>query len=287
MDHRGPSFATLTRRILERLQLVFKTSGPIIIYPASGHGAWEAALVNTLSPGDQVLAFENGHFGAKWCDLATRLGLNLDRVAGDWRRGIDPTAVEARLAADREHRVKAVVAVHTETSTGVTSRIGELRGAIERAGHPALLMVDAVSSLATCEYRHDEWGVDVTVSASQKGLMLSPGLSFNAISKRALSASRQAQFPKTYWDWQPMLSLNERGIFPYTPATTLLMGLDQALEMLLEEGLTEVFARHARLAEATRQAVRPGGWRSSAWIRASTRIRSRPCDCPMGTMRTP
>ncbi len=189
IDHRGPEFAEMTRSILEQLQRVFKTSGPVIIYPASGHGAWEAALVNTLSPGDRVLALVNGHFAAKWSDVATRLGLSVERVSGDWRQGVDLSAVEAKLAEDREHRIKAVIMVHTETSTGVTGRVNEVRIAIDREGHPALFMVDAVSSLATTDYRQDDWAVDVTVSASQKGLMLSPGLAFNALSNKALQAA--------------------------------------------------------------------------------------------------
>ena len=258
IDHRGPAFADMTRSILDQLRRVFKTSGPVIIYPAAGHGAWEAALVNTLSSGDRVLAFENGHFATKWCHVATRLGLNAKRVSGDWRRGVDPAVVEAKLAEDRDHQIKAVMMVHTETSTGVTNRVAEVRQAIDRIGHPALFMVDTVSSLATTDFRHDDWAVDVTVSASQKGLMLPPGLSFNAPSEKALRASKHSNLPKAYWDWDPILSFNERGFFPYTPATTLLFGLNESLNMLLEEGLDLVFARHARLAEATRRAVQ--GW---------------------------
>lgn len=259
IDHRGPDFAKMTISILERLQKVFQTSGAVIVYPASGHGAWEAALVNPLSPGDQVLVCENGHFAAKWCDVAERLGLNVDRISGDWRRGVDPAAVEARLSEDRDHQVKAVMMVHTETSTGVTARVADVRQAIDRTGHPALFMVDAVSSLGTTKYRHDDWGVDVTVCASQKGLMLPPGLAFNTVSEKALHASRRSMFPRAFWDWQPVLSFNERGFFPYTPATGLLFGLDESLDILFEEGMDNVFARHARLAEGTRRAVQAWG----------------------------
>jgi alanine-glyoxylate transaminase/serine-glyoxylate transaminase/serine-pyruvate transaminase len=249
----------MTTSILERLQLIFRTSGPVILYPASGHGAWEAALVNTLSPGDRVLGLDNGHFASTWCDIATRLGFDLERVSIDGRQGVAPEVVEAALAQDRTHRIKAILAVHTETSTGVTSRIGELRKAMDRAQHPALLLVDAVTSLATTDYRHDDWGADVTVSASQKGLMLSPGLSFNAPSEKALRAAKKSKYPKGFWDWEPILSWNQRGFFPYTPATTLLFGLDESLRLLLDEGLEQVLARHGRWAEATRRAVRAWG----------------------------
>lgn len=259
VDHRGPEFARMTTSILERLQLIFRTSGPVILYPASGHGAWEAALVNTLSPGDRVLGLDNGHFASTWCDIATRLGFDLERVSIDGRQGVAPEVVEAALAQDRTHRIKAILAVHTETSTGVTSRIGELRKAMDRAQHPALLLVDAVTSLATTDYRHDDWGADVTVSASQKGLMLSPGLSFNAPSEKALRAAKKSKYPKGFWDWEPILSWNQRGFFPYTPATTLLFGLDESLRLLLDEGLEQVLARHGRWAEATRRAVRAWG----------------------------
>jgi alanine-glyoxylate transaminase/serine-glyoxylate transaminase/serine-pyruvate transaminase len=259
IDHRGPEFSELTRSILERLQIVFSTSGPVIVYPASGHGAWEAALTNTLSPGDKVLAFENGQFATKWSQVAENLRLSVDLVSGDWRRGVDNAVLAEKLASDRNHEIKAVIAVHTETSTGVTNAIGDIRSTMDRTGHPALLMVDAVSSLATTEYRHDEWAVDVTVSASQKGLLLPPGLSFNAISEKALRASEQAKLTNSYWNWKPILSFNERGFFPYTPATSLLFGLDASLGMLLEEGLENVSARHARLAEATRRAVHAWG----------------------------
>ncbi len=258
IDHRGPDFAKLVLSLLERLKPIFKTSGDIVIYPSSGTGAWEAALVNALSPGDKLLMFETGQFAVQWQRMATNLGLNAEIVAGDWRHGIDPAQLESRLAADRQHTIKAVAAVHNETSTGITNRIADLRQAIDRAQHPALLMVDTISSLASIDYRHDEWGVDVTVAGSQKGLMLPPGLSFNAISEKALAASRTARLPKSYWDWQPILAANAAGAFPYTPATNLLYGLREALVMLEEEGLENVFARHDRHAEATRRAVR--GW---------------------------
>ncbi len=258
IDHRGPEFAKLTLEILEGLKDVFQTAGPVIIYPASGTGAWEAALVNTLSPGDRVLMFETGHFATLWRAMAERMGLVVDFVPGDWRSGIDPAIVEAKLAEDRAHAIKAVLAVHNETSTGVTSRIAPIRQAIDRAGHPALLMVDTISSLASIDYRHGEWGVDVTVAGSQKGLMLPPGLSFNAVSEKAIAASKQAKLPRSYWRWDETIALNRQGYFPSTPATNLLYGLHEALAMLREEGLPAVFARHQRHAEATRRAVR--GW---------------------------
>jgi alanine-glyoxylate transaminase/serine-glyoxylate transaminase/serine-pyruvate transaminase len=259
IDHRGPTFGAMARDVLHDLKGVFRTDGPVVIYPASGTGAWEAALVNTMSPGDRLLMFETGHFATLWRQLAERLGLEIDFVPGDWRRGVDPGAVEAKLADDREHRIKAVCVVHNETSTGVTSRIAELRKAIDRSGHPALFFVDTISSLASIDYRHDEWGVDVTVAGSQKGLMLPPGLSFNAISNKALKAADTARLPRSYWGWQEMLTANAKGFFPYTPATNLLYGLGESIAMLNEEGLENVFARHARLAEATRRAVRT--WR--------------------------
>jgi alanine-glyoxylate transaminase/serine-glyoxylate transaminase/serine-pyruvate transaminase len=259
MDHRGPAFGEMGREILTSLKSVFKTAAPVVIYPASGTGAWEAALVNTLSPGDRVLMFETGHFATLWRRLAHRLGLRVDFVPGDWRRGVDPEALEARLAEDPDHEIKAVCAVHNETSTGVTSRIAELRAAIDRAKHPALFLVDTISSLASIDYRHDEWGVDVTVAGSQKGLMLPPGLSFNAISDKARAASETARLARSYWDWEEMLKTNATGYFPYTPATNLLYGLQEAIVMLQEEGLEAVFARHARLAEASRRAVRAWG----------------------------
>jgi len=259
IDHRGPEFARLTLEILEGLQEIFKTSHPIVIYAASGTGAWEAALVNTLSPGDRVLMFETGHFATLWRAMAERLGLIVDFVPGDWRSGVDPARVEAKLAEDRSRAIKAVLAVHNETSTGVTSRIAEVRQAIDRVGHPALFMVDTISSLASIDYRHDEWGVDVTVAGSQKGLMLPPGLSFNAVSDKAVAASKQAKLPRSYWRWDETIAMNRQGYFPATPATNLLYGLHEALAMLREEGLPNVFARHARHAEATRRAVHAWG----------------------------
>jgi alanine-glyoxylate transaminase/serine-glyoxylate transaminase/serine-pyruvate transaminase len=258
-DHRGPQFAGLTREILDGLKAVFKTSAEVVVYPASGTGAWEAALVNTLSSGDRVLMFETGQFATLWRELAASLGLEVEFVPGDWRHGVDPAAVEARLAADSQQAIKAVAVVHNETSTGVTSRIGQIRQAIDRAGHSALLLVDVISSLGSIDYRHDEWGVDVTVAGSQKGLMLPPGLSFNAISAKALAAAQNSTLPAAYWRWQPMLDNNARGFFPYTPATNLLYGLREALCMLHEEGLENVFARHRRHGEATRRAVRAWG----------------------------
>jgi alanine-glyoxylate transaminase/serine-glyoxylate transaminase/serine-pyruvate transaminase len=259
IDHRGPEFARLTLEIQDGLKPVFKTSAPVVIYPASGTGAWEAALVNTLSPGDKVLSFETGYFATLWRDLVVRLGVEVEFVPGDWRHGVDPAGVEARLAEDHRHEIKAVMVVHNETSTGVTSRIADLRQAIDRAGHPTLLLVDTISSLASIDYRHDEWGVDVTVAGSQKGLMLPPGLGFNAISQKALVQSKSARLPKAYWDWEPMLAANKAGFFPYTPATNLIFGLRESLQMLREEGLENVFSRHARLGEAARRAVRAWG----------------------------
>lgn len=258
IDHRGPAFSQLARRVLARIKPVFGTTQPVIIYPASGTGAWEAALVNTLSPGDRALCFETGHFATLWSRMATDLGLRVDVVPGDWRHGVDPEVVSQRLSADSSHEIKAVMVVHNETSTGVTSRVAEIRRAIDDARHPALLLVDTISSLGSIEYRHDEWGVDVTVAGSQKGLMLPPGLSFNAVSPRALQAAATATLTRSYWDWNALLEANERGFFPYTPATNLLYGLDQAIAMLEEEGLERVFARHRRYGGATRAAVR--GW---------------------------
>ncbi len=259
IDHRGPEFAKLGKEVLEGLRPIFKTSGPVVVYPGSGTGAWEAALVNVLSPGDRVLMFETGQFAVLWKDVAVRFGLDVELVPGDWRTGVDPAAVEARLAADRGRAVKAVAVVHNETSTGVTSRIPEIRKAIDAARHPALFLVDTVSSLACIDHRHDEWGVDVSLSGSQKGLMLPPGLSFNAVSAKALEASKTARLPRSYWDWQPMLRDNAAGFFPYTPSTNLLYGLREALAILREEGLDAVFARHARHGEATRAAARAWG----------------------------
>ncbi|WP_030566583.1 pyridoxal-phosphate-dependent aminotransferase family protein [Streptomyces aureocirculatus] len=258
LDHRGPEFASLTRRVLGGLKPVFATSGPVVVYPSSGTGAWEAALVNTLSPGDRVLCFETGHFASLWRDMARSLGLEVECVPGDWRHGASPEAAAQVLDADPAHRIKAVCVVHNETSTGVTSRVPEIRAAIDAAGHPALLLVDTVSSLGSIEYRHDDWGVDVTVTGSQKGLMLPPGLGFNAVSDKALAAAHTSRLPKSFWDWTPVIEANEAGFFPYTPATNLLYGLEEALRMLAEEGLEQVWRRHARHAAATRAAVR--GW---------------------------
>ena len=256
IDHRGPEFALLTLDILESIKHIFQTSGDVVIYPSSGTGAWEAALVNTLSPGDKVLMFETGHFATLWKNIALRLGLVVDFVPGDWRRGVDPSVVEEKLGEDNNHQIKAVIVVHNETSTGVTSRVVEIGKAMANAKHTALLMVDTISSLATTDYRHDEWGVDVTVCSSQKGLMLPPGLGFNVISERALDRSKSAGLPKSYWDWRPMIEAGKKGFFPYTPATSLLYGLHEAIQMLLEEGMEMVFIRHALHAEATRRAVR-------------------------------
>ena len=260
IDHRGPEFAALGKSVLAGMKRIFRTeAGEVAIYPASGTGAWEAALVNTLSPGDQVLMAETGQFAVLWQKLATRLGLRAEFLPGDWRHGADPGAIEKRLHADTEKRIKAVCVVHNETSTGVTSRIAELRRAIDSARHPALFMVDTISSLASIDYRHDEWGVDVTVAGSQKGLMLPPGLSFNAISAKALAASKSATLPRSYWSWDEMLASGKSGFFPYTPATNLLYGLRESIAMLEEEGLANVLARHQRHAEATRRAVRAWG----------------------------
>ena len=259
IDHRGPAFGEMSEVLLQDLKKIFKTESPVIIYPASGTGAWEAALVNTLSPGDHVLMYETGQFATLWQNLARRLELVSEFVEGDWRHGVDPQAVEARLLGDTDHIIKAVCMVHNETSTGVTSRVAEVRKAIDRSGHPALLMVDTISSLASIDYRHDEWKVDVTVAGSQKGLMLPPGLSFNAISGKAIEASKSSKLLKSYWAWDDMLAVNATGYFPYTPATNLLYGLREAIDMLLEEGLDNVFARHDRMAEATRRAVQSWG----------------------------
>ena len=255
IDHRGPEFGVLGREVLAELKPIFKTAEPVIIYPASGTGAWEAALVNTLSPGDTVLMCETGWFSTLWQQMATRLGLVPELIPTDWRRGADPAGIEAHLREDRNHAIKAVCVVHNETSTGVASRIGDVRKAIDRAGHPALLLVDTISSLASIDFRMDEWGVDVTVAGSQKGLMLPPGLSFNAISPKALAASKTAKLPRSFWAWDEMLAANKNGYFPYTPGTNLMYGLKEAIEMLNEEGLEQVFARHTRHAEATRRAV--------------------------------
>jgi alanine-glyoxylate transaminase / serine-glyoxylate transaminase / serine-pyruvate transaminase len=259
IDHRGPQFQRLGKDVLEGIKRIFQTRNPVIIYPASGTGAWEAALVNTLSPGDKVLMAETGHFALLWQRMAKKLNLDVEFIPGDWRHGVDAAQVEERLAADKGHTIKAVCAVHNETSTGVTSRIPLVRKAIDNAKHPALLLVDTISSLGSIDYRHDEWGVDVTVGGSQKGLMLPPGLSFNAISEKALAASKSAGLPRSFWDWAEMLGANATGFFPYTPATNLLFGLREAIAMLEEEGLANVFARHDRHAEATRRAVRAWG----------------------------
>jgi alanine-glyoxylate transaminase / serine-glyoxylate transaminase / serine-pyruvate transaminase len=259
IDHRGPDFGLLGRDVLEALGPVFATTQPVVVYPSSGTGAWEAALVNTLSPGDTVLAFETGHFALLWQTMAASLGLRVELVPGDWRHGVDPAVVAERLAADTGREIKAVCVVHNETSTGVTSRVPEVRQAIDEAGHPALLLVDTISSLASIDYRHDEWGVDVTVAGSQKGLMLPPGLGFNAVSEKAMEAARSAGLPKSYWDWEPIIAANQNGYWPYTPATNLLYGLKVALRMLAEEGMDNVFARHQRHAAATREAVRAWG----------------------------
>ena len=256
IDHRGPEFAQLGRSILDRIGAVFETREPVVIYAGSGTGAWEAALVNTLSPGDTVLMAETGHFALLWKRLAERLGLQPEFLPGDWRHGADIEAIHARLADDRHHAIKAVCVVHNETSTGVVSNIPGVRNAMDRAGHPALLLVDTISSLASIPYRHDEWGVDVTVAGSQKGLMLPPGLCFNAVSQKARAASKEARLPRAYWAWDEIIAANRNGYWPATPATNLLYGLDAALDQLLEEGLANVFARHARHGDATRAAVR-------------------------------
>ncbi|MGB6985923.1 MAG: aminotransferase class V-fold PLP-dependent enzyme [Candidatus Aquilonibacter sp.] len=258
IDHRGPEFAALALDVLGGIKTIFRTENPVIIYASSGTGAWEAALVNTLSPGDRVLMFETGQFASLWRDMAERLGLKVEFVAGDWRHGVDPGEVERLLERDKNREFKAVMVVSTETSTGITSRVPEVRAAIDRVGHPALLMVDAISSLASIDYRHDEWGVDVTVGGSQKGLMLPPGLGFNAISTKALEASRRSRFTKSYWSWPEIIKANQNGFWPYTPNTNLLYGLRESIAMLHEEGLPAVFERHARQGEATRRAVR--GW---------------------------
>jgi alanine-glyoxylate transaminase / serine-glyoxylate transaminase / serine-pyruvate transaminase len=256
IDHRGPEFAKLATEVLEDLRTIFQTKGSVVMYPSSGTGAWEAAMVNTLSPGDRVLLFETGQFSQLWRQVAEQLGIQVEYVPGNWRRGAAAEQVEARLGADARREIKAVMVVHNETSTGVTSRVAEIRHALSRVRHPALLMVDAISSLGSIDYRHDEWEVDVTIAASQKGLMLPPGLSFNAISGKALSASRNATLPRSYWDWQGMSNSSRTGSFPYTPAINLIYGLREALLMLHEEGLDNVFRRHDRHGEATRAAVR-------------------------------
>lgn len=259
IDHRGPEFGELGKAVLSGMQKILKTNSHVVIYPASGTGAWEAALVNTLSPGDLVLMTETGHFALLWKKMADRLGLRVEFMPGDWRRGADAAAIQARLQSDTAAEIKAVCVVHNETATGVTSNIQAVRDAMNQAGHDALLMVDTISSLGSIDYRHDEWGVDVTVAGSQKGLMLPPGLSFNAISAKALEASKEAGLVRSYWDWHAMIASNETGYFPYTPSTNLLYGLHEAIDMLLTEGLDTVFERHKRHGEATRHAVRAWG----------------------------
>lgn len=258
IDHRGPEFGRLGREVLEGCRAIFQTEGPVVIFPGSGTGAWEATIVNTLSPGDRVLMFETGHFATLWSKMAARWGITVEFVPGDWRHGADPAIVEAKLAEDRAHAIKAVMVVHNETSTGVTSRIAQVRHAIDAAHHPALLLVDSISGLGSADLRHDAWGIDVTVACSQKGLMLPPGLGFTAISQKARAASKTNTLPRSYWDWEEMLKPNAGGYFPYTPATNLLYGLREAIAMMREEGLPAVFARHERLAKATRAAVQ--GW---------------------------
>ncbi|MEI6302330.1 MAG: aminotransferase class V-fold PLP-dependent enzyme [Betaproteobacteria bacterium] len=259
MDHRGPEFGVMGLEVLEGLKAVFQTRQPVVIYPASGTGAWEAALVNTLSAGDRVIMFETGQFAALWNKMATKLGVVTELIPTDWRRGADAAVLEAKLREDKAHAIKAVCVVHNETSTGATSRIALIRKAIDAANHPALLLVDTISSLGSIDYRHDEWGVDVTIAGSQKGLMLPPGLSFNCVGEKARKAAQQSKLPKSYWGWEEMIASNKTGYFPYTPATNLLYGLREALNMLQEEGLQNVFARHDRHAEATRRAVRAWG----------------------------
>jgi alanine-glyoxylate transaminase/serine-glyoxylate transaminase/serine-pyruvate transaminase len=259
MDHRSPGFAEMTRRVLSGLQTIFQTREPVLLFPSSGTGAWEAALVNTLSAGDTVLAYETGHFATLWKKVAERLGLKVEWLEGDWRHGVDPEAVEGALRKDHGKEIRAVLAVHSETSTGVASRIPQIREAMDAVSHPALLMVDTISSLGSMDFRHDEWGVDVTVCCSQKGLMLPPGLGMNAISPKAVEVATSATLPRSYWAWDPVLTMNERGFFPYTPPTNLLYGLEEALTMLLQEGMENVFRRHHRLAQATRLAVTSWG----------------------------
>jgi alanine-glyoxylate transaminase/serine-glyoxylate transaminase/serine-pyruvate transaminase len=258
IDHRGPDFADLARHVLAGLARLCGCTGPVALYPSSGTGGWEAALVNTLSPGDRVLAFETGHFAVLWAEMARKFGLDVDFVPGNWRQGVQASQVGEKLAADPGHQIKAVTIVQNETSTGCASQIPLIRAAMDDARHPALLIVDMISSLGSVEYNHDEWGVDVTIWCSQKGMTLPPGLGINAISEKALAASRQADLPRSYWDWPPVIAAGETGMFPYTPATNLLFGLREALAMFDEEGLPAVFARHNRFAEATRRAVR--GW---------------------------
>ncbi len=259
IDHRGAAFGRFATELLQDVKEVFQTTSPVVIFPSSGTGAWEAALVNTLSPGDSVLMFEVGQFSALWADLARRLGLNVRFVEGDWRTGPTAAEVERILTEDTGHTIKAVGVVHNETATGIYTNVADVRKAMDRAGHPALLMVDAISSLGAMDYRHDEWGVDVTIAGSQKGLMLPPGLGLNAVGEKAIAANKASKMPRAYWDWQAMFAQNKAGFFPYTPATNLLYGLREALAMLREEGRANTFARHDRHAEATRRAIRAWG----------------------------
>jgi alanine-glyoxylate transaminase/serine-glyoxylate transaminase/serine-pyruvate transaminase len=260
IDHRGPEFSKLTKRVLDGIKTIFKTTNPVIMYTATGTGAWEAALVNTLSPGDRVLMVETGQFAVQWKTMAQKIGLQPEFISTDWRTGAEPASIEAHLREDKAHAIKAVCVLHNETSTGCLSPIAEIRKAIDKAGHPALFMVDTISSLASTDYRHDEWGVDVTVGGAQKGLMMAPGMSFNAVSDKALSASKTSKLTKSFWSWDDMLNMNKAGFFPYTPATQMIQGLAVAIDMLHEEGLDNVFARHDRLAEATRRAVKAWGF---------------------------
>ena len=259
IDHRGPQFAELSKSILERIKLIFKSTDPVVIYPSAGTGAMEASLVNTLSEGDKILMFETGEFARQWYEAAKRFKINVDFVPGDWRTGADPEITKQKLLADKKHEIKAVLVTHNETSTGIKSRVEEIRKAIDEANHPALFMVDTISSLGSYNYEHQKWKVDVTVGGSQKGLMLPPGLSFNAISNKALEAYKKSKLPRSYFDWGQMLTNNKNGFYPYTPATNLLFGLNESINMLLEEGLENVFARHKRHAEATRLAVEAWG----------------------------
>ena len=286
IDHRGPEFQELFSHVLAGMGDIFGTSNQVVIYPATGTGAWEAALVNTLNAGDEVLFFETGHFSTLWTGLAEKWGLKPTVIPGDWRTGADPDKVREVLAADTDHRFKAICVVHNETSTGVTSRIPEIRRAIDESGHPALFMVDTISSLGSVDYRHDEWGVDVTVSGSQKGLMLPPGISFNAVSQKALDAHKDSTLPKSFWDWTEMLASGKNGQTPYTPNTNLLYGLKEALRMLNEEGMDNVFARHLRFAKPPAPRSRAGASRCCAPTRTSTRPSSPPSSCPKATTRT-
>ncbi len=259
IDHRGPDFAEVGNKALSGIKTIFKTNQNVFIYPSSGTGAWEAALVNSISPGEKVLMFETGHFAFMWCNMAGKLGFQPELIEGDWRGGADPSQIEDRLREDSQHEIKAVCVVHNETSTGSVSSIEEVRRAIDAAKHPALLIVDSISGLGSIDFRFDDWGVDVCVSGSQKGLMLPPGLSFNAVSDRALEHSKSVSMPRSYWDWHDMIEPNQKGFFPYTPGTNLLYGLNEAIDMLHEEGLENVFARHSRHGAATRAAVQAWG----------------------------